>query len=77
MTLGDHSDEKRMEEEIAEKLSEYEMSEEELAEHVYQQYKGLSEAELDAEMENLEVRYGRVDPAYEAAFRRILKERGK
>ncbi len=75
MTLGDHSDEKRMEEEIAERLEEHEWTSSELEEHVYQEYRSMSEADLVAEMEAMEARYGRLDPAYEAAFKRILREK--
>ena len=65
------------EEEIGEKLDEREMTDAQLAEHLYQEWKNKPEPDLDAEMEELGVRYGRIDPVYEEVFKRIMKERGK
>ncbi len=71
------SREDQFEEEIEERLEEAEMSREQLAEKVYAEWKDKPESELDTEMEELEVRYGRVDPVYEAVFNRIMKERAE
>ncbi len=75
MPKSNEDREDRFEEEIGERLEEAEMTPAQLAEHLYNQWKDVPEGELDAEMEELQVRYGRVDPVYEQVFQRILKER--
>lgn len=72
--MGKNRDE-MFEDEIEEKIEEQEMTREQLAEHLYNDWKNKSEPDLDAEMEELEVRYGRVDPVYEEVFQRIIRER--